>query len=115
MYFGFAWQNTGDGDYLNVTVDGELPWPALGMDFAPDQIYFGRIASARVAGKTVGSVNVSSERMTALSYYAIDEADNQEAPKNLTLKTDGLSGIASSTCQPISGPANSFRTGYIRR
>jgi hypothetical protein len=90
------------------------------------------------------SVNITSEGTTILSYYATDYAGNAETAKTLTIKldatnpsvsysgnagtytvdqtitisctaSDNLSGIATTTCATISGPAYSFALGTNTR
>jgi hypothetical protein len=92
-----------------------------------------------VAGSTA-AVTVSAEGTTTLTYFATDNAGNREAAHTLVINIDetpptvtysgnagtytvdqmvnitcsardALSGVASSTCQNITGPAYSFSLG----
>jgi hypothetical protein len=85
-------------------------------------------------------VPISAEGATTLTFYATDAAGNEEAPKTLTVRIDetpptvtyggnagaytvdqqvsitcgaedALSGVASSTCSDVTGPAYSFALG----
>jgi hypothetical protein len=130
-----GWNNTN----VNVTLSAVDNPGGSGVKQISYSLSGAQTGGAVVPGSSA-SVLISAEGTTTLTYFATDNAGNQEAAHSLTVNidktppvvtytgnagtytvdqmvnitcsaTDNLSGVASSTCQNISGPAYSFPLG----
>lgn len=92
---GNGWNNT------NVTVSLSATDNPGGSGVK--EIHFSLIGAQLGGGVVTGSVasvTISAEGITSLTYFAIDNAGNQEAPKTLTLRIDKTSPTLACSVSP---------------